>query len=190
MANTLSRGWWAILVRGLIAIAFAIVAWTRPGLTVAMLILLFGLYAIGDGVVAILGALRASDRGRSAWPLALEGVFGIALGIFALARPMSVVAVAFFLVAIWALVTGVLELIEASGLHLGSEWLLTLSGVVRIAFGVLLFVRPGAGVMTLLWITAGYALIDGILLVGLALRLRRAVERRDLGPGGLTPHPV
>ncbi len=178
------------MLRGLVAIAFAIVAWTRPGLTVAMLILLFGLYAIGDGIVAIVGALRASDRGRSAWPLALEGIFGIALGIFALARPMSAIAVAFVRVAVWALVTGVLELFEASGLRLGSEWLLTLSGVVRIAFGVLLFVRPGAGLMTLLWITAGYALIDGFLLVGLSLRLRSAGEHREVGPLGLTPHPV
>jgi uncharacterized membrane protein HdeD (DUF308 family) len=192
--DALARNWWAMLLRGLVAIGFSAAAWARPGHTLAILLVLAGAYLIGDGVVALAGAVRAARRDESWWLMAFEGVLGLGLGIFALAHPAKAMAIAFLMVAIWALCTGVLQIIEAGRLRrvIPHEWLLALSGVVRIAFGLLLLSRPGTGILTLLWIAAAYALIDGLLLIGLSFRLRRLGqwrEQRRVG-GPMTPQPV
>jgi len=152
-----ARNWSALLLRGLVAIGFSVVAWARPGPTLAILVILFGAYAIADGLVALVGAVRAARREEGWWLMALEGVLGIALGVFTLSMPVKALSIAFILIAAWALCTGVLELLEAGRLrrHIPGEWLLMLSGFVRIAFGAILLTRPGAAALTLLWITAG-----------------------------------
>jgi uncharacterized membrane protein HdeD (DUF308 family) len=190
---TVGRNWWALLLRGLVAIGFSVVAWSRPGPTLTILVFLFGAYAIGDGVAAFIGAGRAARREEGWFLLVLEGVLGVALGIFTLSMPVKAMTIAFLLIAMWALCTGVLEIVEAVRLRrlIPGEWLLMLSGFVRIAFGAILLTRPGAAALTLLWITAGYALVDGILLVALSLRLRRhGAARRRVGTGGMTPQPA
>jgi len=192
--DAMARDWWAVLLRGVVAIAFAAVAWARPGPTLAILLVLAGAYLIGDGIFALAGAIRAATRRESWWAMAFEGVLGIALGIFALARPGKAMMLAVVLVAVWAICTGVLELIESVRLRrfLPNDSLLAASGIVRLGFGVLFLTRPGAGALTLLWIAASYALIDGVLLVGLAVRLRNFRERRRQRPagGGVTMQPV
>jgi uncharacterized membrane protein HdeD (DUF308 family) len=189
--DTLAQNWWSLLIRGLVAIGFAVIAWARPGLTVAILLILFAAYVIEDGIMAIVGAVRAARREERWWPMAIEGVSGIALGLVTLLMPTTAIGVAFILVAIWALLTGVLELVAAGRLrhYIEGEWLMALSGVVRIAFGVLLLLRPAAGLHALLWITAAYAFVDGLILVGLSLRLRR-FARPQARPGGMTPQPA
>jgi uncharacterized membrane protein HdeD (DUF308 family) len=191
--HALARNWWALLLRGLVAIGFSILAWARPGPTLAVLLVLLGAYLIADGVTALGGAMSAARRDESWGLIAFEGILGIALGAFALARPGKALAIAFVVIALWAMVTGLLEIIEAIRLrkYIPNEWLLILSGIVRIAFGALLLSRPAAGVLTLLWIAAAYALIEGIILVALSFRMRRLSQRieRRLG-GGLTPHPA
>jgi uncharacterized membrane protein HdeD (DUF308 family) len=191
-ADLLERNWWAVLIRGLVAIAFALIAWTRPGLTLMLLLLLFAAYVIGDGILALVSAVRAARREERWWPMVIEGLASIALGLFPLLLPMKAASVAYLIIAIWAFVTGFLELIAGSRLRreIHGEWLMTLSGIVRLAFGVLLVLRPGTGVLTLLWITAGYAFIDGVILVGLALRLRLHARTQHAGRGGMTPQPV
>jgi uncharacterized membrane protein HdeD (DUF308 family) len=189
----LARDWWALLLRGLVAIGFSVLALARPGPTLVALVILFGAYALGDGVVALVGAGRAAGRDESWWLRALEGVLGIALGLFTLLMPGHALAIAVVLIALWALCTGVLELIEATSLRreIRGEWILTLSGLVRLAFGILLLTRPHAGVLTLLWIAAAYALFDGILLVGLSFRIRRYTTKRErVATGGMTPQPT
>ncbi len=191
--EALARNWWALFLRGLVAILFAIAAWGRPTATLAMLIVLVGAYTLADGIAALTGAARAGKR-QQAWVLpAIEGSLGVVLGLFVLTRPGSALAIAFLLAAIWALSTGVLELIEASSFRrkIPGVWLMVASGLVRIAFGVLLLTRPGRGALTLLWIAAAYALIDGVVLIALSLRLRRhAVGRREVGPRGMAPQPT
>ena len=160
----------------------------------AFLVLAFGTYAIADGVVTIIGAMRAA-RGEERWLLmATEGVLGVALGFFTLLLPLRAMAVAFVLIAAWALCTGAIELLQAGRLRrrIPGDWLLMLSGLVRLAFGALLLTRPGAGVLTLLWIAAGYALVDGVILIGLAFQLRRrgGVARHRAGPTGMTAQPA
>jgi uncharacterized membrane protein HdeD (DUF308 family) len=192
--DALARNWWAILLRGLVAIGFSIAAWARPGPALAIILVMFAAYLIADGVVALVGAVRGARSDESWVLMAFEGVLGIALSAFVLARPVQAMTIAFIAIAIWALSTGVLELIEAARLrrHIPNEWLLMLSGLVRLAFGILLLARPRAGVLTLMWIAAAYALVEGVILVGLSLRLRHyaAGRQRRVGRGGATPQPA
>ena len=195
-ARPLSPHWPTLLLRGLLAIAFSVIAWARPGPTLAVPLVLAGAYLFVDGIFALAAAIRASRRDESFAFLAIEGVLGILLGAFALARPVHALAVAFVVVGFWALFTGFLELLEASRLrrHVPNEWLLAVSGLLRMAFGIVLILRPGAGVLTLLWIAAAYALLEGIVLIALSLRLRRVahgrVDTTGARPTGVTPQPA
>jgi uncharacterized membrane protein HdeD (DUF308 family) len=190
--ETLAQNWWSVLIRGLVAIGFALIAWFRPGLTVAILLVLFAAYVIEDGIMAFVGAVRASRREERWWPQALEGICGITLGLVAILLPAKALGVAFVLIAVWALVTGVLELIAAARMRRRIDgWpLMGLSGLWRLAFGIVLVLRPTAGLYTLLWVTAAYAFVDGIILVALSLRLKRRAEQKQMGAGGMTPEPV
>lgn len=173
-ADTLSRNWWAVLLRGLAGILFGIVTFIAPGISLAALVLAFGLYAIVDGIFTIVSAIR--NRGTSSrwWVLFLEGVAGVVAGVLTLFWPGITAFVLLYVIAAWALVTGVLEIIAAIRLRkaITGEWLLALSGVASVVFGILLVLFPGAGALAVvLWIGA-YALVFGALLVALAIRLR------------------
>jgi uncharacterized membrane protein HdeD (DUF308 family) len=169
----LDRRWWAVILRGLIAIAFAVLAFTWPGVTVATLVLLFGFYALADGVsslVAAIGGRRHDDR----WLLVLEGVIGIWAGVITLRAPGVTAAVLVFFISIWAMATGFLRIVEAIRLRkqISGEMWLALSGVLSILFALMLMVRPIAGALSLVWILAGYALILGMFLIFLGVELK------------------
>ena len=168
--------WWALLLRGIAAIVLAVVAFAIPGITIAFLATLFGIYALIDGVLALFSTFRAVKGHRPWGAFLFEGIVGILFGIYALVSPFAAAAVLVTVVAIWALITGIFEIAAAFRLrrHIQGEWLLILFGVVSILFGILLFARPIAGALVLVWFIAGYALIAGILLILLAFRVRRA----------------
>jgi uncharacterized membrane protein HdeD (DUF308 family) len=175
MAVVLSTNWWALALRGLVAILFAVFTFVWPGITLGVLVLVFGVYAFLDGVFAIIAAVRAV-RGHRRWgALLLEGIVGILAGLCAWLIPGVTLAVLIFLVAAWAIITGVLELAAAVRLrrNIPQEWLLILMGVVSILFGVLLYFAPLAGALVIVWWLGAYALIFGILLLALAFRLRK-----------------
>jgi len=172
----LARNWWLVALRGVAGIIFGILAFVMPGITLATLILLFGIYALVDGVLDVIAAVRGGRRQEERWwALLIEGLVGIAAGIVALARPGLTAVVLLYLIAAWAIVTGVFELVAAFRLRhriTGELWL-ALSGVASIVFGVLIAMFPGAGALAVvLWIGA-YAIVFGALLLGLAFRLRR-----------------
>jgi uncharacterized membrane protein HdeD (DUF308 family) len=171
--DVLSRNWWIFLLRGLAGILFGIITFVAPGISLAALVLLFGVYAFADGVLAMVAAVRRRGEGR--WGmLLLEGVAGIAVGVLTLLWPGITAITLLYLIAVWATVTGVLELVAAVRLRkeIKGEWLLALGGVASIAFGVLVALFPGSGALALvLWIGA-YALVFGVLLVVLSFRLR------------------
>jgi uncharacterized membrane protein HdeD (DUF308 family) len=173
--------WWALALRGLAAILLGIAAFAWPGITLLVLVVLFGAYVLVDGVFALVGGAL----GRS-WLLLLEGVAGIVVGILTFVWPAMTALVLLFLVAAWALVTGVAELVAAVRLRrfIKNEWLLVVVGVASVVFGILLLVRPGAGLLTLVYLTGAYALVFGVLLVGLAFRLRSS-GRRVSAPSGI-----
>jgi uncharacterized membrane protein HdeD (DUF308 family) len=174
LVTLLSRSWWVLLVRGLIAIAFGIVAWFRPGLSLAALVLLFGAYILADGILGVWSAISGRKE-HDDWGLLLVwGLVGVAVGIMTLVAPGITAIALLFYVAAWAIATGVLEIVAAIRLRkeMQGEWLLILGGIASVALGVLLMARPGAGVLTLVWLIAAYAVIFGILLVILAFNVR------------------
>ena len=172
--DTLSRNWWAVVLRGVAGILFGIGIFLMPGLSLAVLVLLFGAYAFVDGIFGIVSAIRRRGTSDRWWLLLLEGIAGVAVGIITLLWPGITAFVLLYLIAFWALITGVLE--EAAAFRLRqvitNEWLLVLTGLTSIALGVVLLLFPRAGVLAVvLWIGA-YAFVTGILLIALGFRLR------------------
>jgi uncharacterized membrane protein HdeD (DUF308 family) len=161
--DTLIRNWWLVALRGLVA-----------SVTLSVLILLFGSYAIVNGLFSIVAAI-GSRRGEPHWgSLLVSGVLSAALGILTFLAPAVTAIVLLYIIAAWAIVTGVSEIVTAIRLRrvITGEWLLIVAGALSVLFGVLLAVSPGAGALALtLWIGT-YAIMLGILLVALAFRLR------------------
>jgi uncharacterized membrane protein HdeD (DUF308 family) len=177
MLDGLARNWWLILLRGICAIIFGLLTILWPGLTLFTLIILYGVFALFDGGLAI-GAAIMGDTPAPRWWLALVGVCGIAAGAVTLAWPGITGLVLLFFIAGWAIVAGVFEIVGAIRLRkeIDNEWLLIASGVLSLLFGFLILAFPGAGALSLAFLIAWFAILYGILLVGFALRLRKHAE--------------
>ena len=170
---SLARNWWALAIRGGIAVLFGIVAFVHPFATITSLVLIFGIYMLVDGVFAIVAGARAAAHHERWGLLILEGVVDILAGLFALYFPGGALLAAIILLSVWSVVTGALMLAAALRLH-GAHggWLFALGGIVSIVWGVLLYVEPVAGALVLtLWLGA-YAFVFGIVLLVVAFRLR------------------
>ena len=175
MRIILAKNWWSLLLRGIAAIVFAVITVAAPGITVRAIVLLFGAYALVDGILSIVGAIRAA-RSHERWGvLVLEGVAGIVAAAVTVVWPIVTTLALVAVVAAWALITGALEIVAAIKLRrlIANEWLLALSGVLSLILGILLIAMPFAGALALaLWIGA-YAFVFGCLLIALAFRLRK-----------------
>jgi uncharacterized membrane protein HdeD (DUF308 family) len=174
LVELLSRYWWVLLIRGLAAILFGVLAFAWPGLTLASLVIVFGAYALVDGVFAIAGAIRGGGR-QPWWLLLLEGGVGVGIGVLTLFAPEVTALALLFYIAIWAVATGVLQIAAAIALReeIQGEWLLGLGGLASVIFGALLVARPGAGALAVLWLIGAWALVFGATLVVLSLKARR-----------------
>jgi uncharacterized membrane protein HdeD (DUF308 family) len=177
MIAVLAKNWWAVGIRGVIGILFGLVALFLPGATMLSLVLVFAAYAFVDGVFAIVSAVRAA-RERERWGyLLLEGIVDIAAAAVAVLWPGITVVAFVFVVAFWAIFTGVLELMAAFRLDFidGRGWLI-FGGIVSVLYGVLLIVAPMIGAVVLTWWLGAYALVFGVCLVVLAFKLRARLE--------------
>jgi uncharacterized membrane protein HdeD (DUF308 family) len=178
MILIIAGDWRSVALRGMAAFAFGVLALLWPSLTLHALVLLFGAYALVDGVSSladgVVGAGDAQAR-RERWPLILQGLAGIAVGILTFLWPDITALALLYLIAAWALLIGGLEIAAAIRLRrvITDEWLLGLSGVVSVAFAVLLVVTPGAGALAITWLIGWFALLNAGLLLGLAWRLRK-----------------
>ena len=174
MVRTLSQNWWLVVLRGVLAILFGIAAFLWPGITLLTLIVMFGVYAIFDGLIAIWTGLSRTRETPRWWMFLLEGLLSIGAGIAALVWPGLATLVLVYVIATWAVFTGILEIVAAIRLRheITNEWFLALGGVLSIGLGILLFLQPAAGSLAIIWMIAGYALVFGILLVILGIRLR------------------
>lgn len=174
MLNVLRRNWWVLALRGAVAILFGILAFIWPGVTLGALVLLFGAYVLLDGIFSLIAAFRDRQEQTPWWLLLLEGLAGIAAGIITFIWPGITAVVLLYLIAAWAVITGILEIIAAVRLReeLSGELLLVLGGILSIIFGILLIIQPGAGALALIWLIAAYAIIFGIVLIALSLRIR------------------
>lgn len=174
MLEQLTRHWWVLALRGVVAILFAVIAFSQPGIALTALIWLWGAYALVDGVLAVVASVRASEQHQRWGMLLLEGICGIAAGMIAFGMTGMTAVVLAYLIAAWAIVTGMLELAAAVQLRdlIDGEWLLGLSGVLSIILGAMIIARPGAGLLALVWMIGVYAVLYGIALLVLGFRLR------------------
>ncbi len=170
--------WWALVIRGLAAIAFGILAMLRPGAGVLALVVLWGAYAIVDGVFAIVFAIRGAKVVPGWGWLLAEGLVGIVAGVVTFLWPGITALALIVVIAAWAILTGIAEIATAIRLRrvVQREWMLAVSGVLSIVFGVLAAMMPGAGALAVTWMIALYAILFGALLVGLGFRLHRFTE--------------
>ncbi len=172
MLNLLARNWWMLVLRGVLAALFGIAAFVWPEITIEALVILFGAYTLVDGAFNVGAALMGRER---YWGLLLlEGIFGVLVGILTFAWPGITALVLLYLIAGWAIATGLMEIFAAVQLRrqIQGEWLLGLGGILSIVFGVLLAIQPGSGAVALVWLIGGYAVVFGVLLIALGLRLR------------------
>jgi uncharacterized membrane protein HdeD (DUF308 family) len=176
LLRTLAENWWLLLLRGVASIAFGVLAFVWPGLSLVALIFLWGAYAIVDGAIALWAAISGKG-GEIAprWWLAIVGLVGLLAGLVAFASPGLTALVLLMFIAGWAIVIGALEIWGAIQLRkeVESEWWLILSGLLSIAFGVFLVARPGPGALALVWVIAAFAILHGCTLIALAFRLKQ-----------------
>jgi uncharacterized membrane protein HdeD (DUF308 family) len=170
----LSGLWWAIALRAAAAILLGVIAIFMPGPTLAAIVIVFGIYAIIDGILAIVAAVRGFRKKERWWPMLLEGLVGIAAGAIAIFWPGIGALALTYLVAAWALVTGAFEIAAAVRLRrvISGEWLLLIAGLLSIVLAVLVALFPGTGALLLVWWLGAYAFAYGVVSLVLALRVR------------------
>jgi len=175
LAAILSRTWWVLLLRGLAALAFGVLAWSRPGITLAVLVLFFGAYALTDGILGVCIAVAGRKDHEHWWVLLLRGLLGIGVGIITFTSPGITAVVLLLYIAIWAIATGVLEIVAAIRLRkeIRGESLLIPGGLLSVVCGAFLMAQPAAGALALMWLIATYAVVMGVILVILAFKARR-----------------
>jgi len=174
LQHALAHSWWVLALRGAVAILFGILALSWPGLTLATLVLLYGAFAFADGIISLWAAFFGSAKPAPTWWLIVVGLLGIAAGVVTFVYPGITAVLLVLFIGAWALVHGIFEIIGAIRLRkeIEGEWMLVLSGIVSVIFGALVLVAPGAGALALVWIIAVYAIVFGILMIGLAFRVR------------------
>jgi uncharacterized membrane protein HdeD (DUF308 family) len=172
--HTLADRWWTVLLRGLAAIAFGVLAFVWPGVTLWALVLLYGAYALLDGVFSLAAAFTGHAKPLPTWWLILVGLISLAAGVVAIAWPGITALALALLIGAWAVAHGIFEIIGAIQLRkeIDNEWLLILAGLFSVIFGLLMLLAPGAGALGLIWAIAAYAVVFGIILVGLSLWLQ------------------
>lgn len=183
VADLLTHNWWLLALRGLCAVLFGILAFIWPGITLLGMVFMFGAYALVNGILSFVVAAR-SPRGYPRFgSLIFEGILSVLAGVIAFVVPGITALALLALVAAWAIITGIMEIVMAVRLRkvIHNEWLLILAGLASLAFGVLLLLRPAPGMLVLIWWIGGFALVFGVLLIALAFRLRKR------GPIALAP---
>ena len=193
MATTigLAKWWWTFIIRGVVAILFGVIALVFPPVAIGVLVGLFAAWALIDGANSLLTGIRTRGVDRSWWLEVLEGAISVAAGVIALVLPGIASDVLLLLIAAWAIVTGVVQIITAIRLRTviaGEAWL-ALAGVASIMFGVVLLVFPTAGALSIAWLIASFAIVFGAFLVMLGWRLRGVdqMARRDAAHDYGTP---
>ena len=179
VGDTLKRGWLLLLLRGVAAIAFGVLTWVRPAISLAALVIVFGAYAIIDGVIAVSTAIASRKYEQYWWVLLLAGLVGIGVGYITFTTPDLTALALLFYIAFWAIARGMLEIMVGIWVRkeIEGEWRVILAGIASVLFGIFLIARPGAGALTVLWLIALYAIVVGILLVVSAFKVRAARER-------------
>lgn len=183
MNDSLMQSWWVLALRGAIGILFGVLAFMWPGLTLLVLVSLFAAYALLSGIVSVMGILKNKERDDNRWLLLILGLVSIGAGVIAVIHPALTALVLVLVMGANALISGVLDIVAAIRLRkvIQGEWMLVLSGIVSIAFGVLVFLFPQAGALAMVWLISFYAVFSGALLLGAAFRLRARTKAMTAG---------
>lgn len=185
MLAVMARNWWMLLLRGIAAILFGVVAFVAPGIVLSALVLVWAAYALVDGVFAVATGFQHRTTNPRWWVQVLEGAVSILAGIGAVIWPALTPLIFLYIIAFWAVSTGVMEIVAAIHLRkeIEGEFWLGLSGLLSIIFGVALVLFPGGGILTLLWLIGGYAVAFGVIMLILAFRLRSLQDHLPSGGG-------
>jgi len=172
--HALARNWWLLLLRGIAAILFGLLAFAWPGITLLSLVILYGFYALLDGLFAILAAIKGGNV-ESRWWLILIGILGVAAGLLTFFWTGITALVLIMFIGAWALIHGIFEIVGAIKIRkeIDNEWWLILSGALSVLFGLMVLIMPGAGALALIWVIGAYAIVFGGLLVGFAFRIKK-----------------
>jgi uncharacterized membrane protein HdeD (DUF308 family) len=181
LLHSMAQHWWLTLLRGIAAVIFGILAIVWPGITALSLVLLWGIYAFADGIFSLGAGImgRGGATTGQRWWLAITGVLGILAGLVAFFAPVLTGGILLIFIAIWAIAIGIMALVGAIQLRkeIEGEWLLILSGIIAIVFGVLMFMQPVAGALAVVWMIATFAIIFGIDLIWLSFKLKGYNDR-------------
>lgn len=171
--SALHRSWWLLLLRGIAAVAFGLLTFIWPQISLVSLILVYGIYALVDGVLALIAAIRGGGFAPRWW-LALGGVVSILAAGVAFAWPGLTALVLVYVIGFWSILRGVLEIAGAIRLRneIANEWSLGAAGALSVIFGLILVFMPGAGALGLLWLIAAWAVLFGLLLIWVAFKVR------------------
>lgn len=174
MLNVLAKNWWALLIRGIVAVIFGLLAFFWPGGVAVVLVILFGAYAFVDGIFALISAVRAAEAHQRWWAFLLEGIVGLLIAAIVVFYPGIAGLGLYFAIAIWAILTGILEIVAAVQLRkmIPNEFWLILGGILSIVFGVLLYLFPLVGILTVIYLIGFYAILFGIIMIVFSFRLR------------------
>lgn len=174
MIAVLRRNWWAIALRGLLAIVFGVLVFFYPRDAIAVLVLLFGAYAAVDGVFAILSAVLAASAHERWWGFVVEGILGLAIGALTFFRPGMTAFALYLVIACWAIATGIVEIVTAVRVRasIANEIMLLVGGIASVLFGILMIVFPVVGALAVIWLIGFYAILFGALMIAFALRVR------------------
>jgi uncharacterized membrane protein HdeD (DUF308 family) len=175
----LGKNWWLFLLRGIASIIFGLLSFAWPDIALFTIVLLYGVFALADGVFALLAAVLGKPATAGRWWLIVVGLLGIGAGILTLMMPGITALVLLFCIAAWAVVTGILQIIGAIFVRkeIENEWFLILTGALSLVFGIALFLMPGTGILGLIWLVAAYAIAYGITMIGFSFRLRKLKSR-------------
>jgi uncharacterized membrane protein HdeD (DUF308 family) len=174
VVHTFRLNWWLLALRGLVAVLFGVLAFMWPGATLITLVWLFGAFALVNGVLSLVLAAKTPKDYPKVGSLILGGLIGILAGLLAFVMPGITALGLLILIAAWAIVTGIMELVAAVRLRkiINNEWLLVLAGIASVVFGILLLFRPAVGALALIWWIGAWAIVSGILFMILAFRMR------------------
>lgn len=177
-----TRLWWMIVLRGIAALLFGLIAIFWPGISLDALVILFGAYALADGLIALLGSLRMAAGEPRRGFLSLTGIAGILIGLVSIFWPQATVLLLLYVVAAWALLFGIIEIIGSLRLkkQVGPDWPLSKGGIILVAFGLLLLAFPNAVAVAATWVIGIFALLIGVALLGFAWR-RRTQDSKIIG---------
>ncbi|HUJ99640.1 MAG TPA: HdeD family acid-resistance protein [Stellaceae bacterium] len=173
MLESLMRNWWALALRGAAALLFGILAFVWPHITLTVLIWIFAAYMLADGVFGLIAGLRAAQRQERWWPLAIEGLLDLAVGVIAFLWPNIALLTFIYIAAFWAILSGVALLAAAFRLRAMGEGFLTFAGLLSLLWGIVVIFWPIAGALALAWWIGAYAILFGLFMLTVALRLRR-----------------